>query len=74
MTLSPILSAWVCPDKGHESATTKWVNQRFDATSEAYARVVDFSLKWRYQLIGAGIFFRCCQHRSIYFSEGTVAC
>ncbi|MEC7096102.1 MAG: efflux RND transporter permease subunit [Pseudomonadota bacterium] len=57
MTLSPILSAWVCPDRGHESATTKWVNQRFDATSEAYARVVDFSLKWRYQLIGAGIFF-----------------
>ena len=56
MTLSPILSAWVCPDKGHESATTRWVNQRFDATSKAYARVVDFSLKWRYQLITAGVF------------------
>ncbi len=56
-TLSPVLSSWVCPDKGHESATTRWVNQRFDATSEAYVRIVDFSLKWRYQLIGAGIFF-----------------
>ena len=57
MTLSPILSAWVCPDKGHESRTTRWVNQRFDATADAYSHVVDFSLKWRYQLITAGIFF-----------------
>ncbi len=56
-TLSPVLSSLVCPDKGHESATTRWVNQRFDTTSEAYVRIVDFSLKWRYQLIGAGIFF-----------------
>ena len=57
MTLSPVLSAWVCPDKGHESRTTRWVNQRFDATADAYSHVVDFSLKWRYQLIAAGIFF-----------------
>ncbi len=57
MTLSPILSAWVCPDQGHESATTRWVNRRFDRTAEIYARVVDFSLKWRYQLITASLFF-----------------
>ena len=57
MTLSPILSAWVCPDQGHESATTRWVNRRFDRTAEIYARVVDFSLKWRYQLITASVFF-----------------
>ena len=57
MTLSPILSAWVCPSKGDESAATHWVNQRFDATAAAYARVVDFSIQWRYQLITAGIFF-----------------
>ena len=57
MTLSPILSAWVCPGKGDESAATHWVNQRFDATAAAYARVVDFSIQWRYQLITAGIFF-----------------
>ena len=57
MTLSPILSAWVCPSKGDESAATHWINQRFDATAAAYARVVDFSIQWRYQLITAGIFF-----------------
>ena len=57
MTLSPILSAWVCPSEGDESAATHWVNQRFDATAAAYARVVDFSIQWRYQLITAGIFF-----------------
>lgn len=57
LTLSPILSAWVCPDQGHESATTRWVNRRFDRTADIYARVVDFSLKWRYQLITASVFF-----------------
>jgi multidrug efflux pump len=57
MTLSPILSAWVCPDQGHESVTTRWVNRRFDRTAEIYSRVVDFSLRWRYQLITASIFF-----------------
>ena len=57
LTLSPILSAWVCPDQGHESATTRWVNRRFDRTADIYARVVDFSLKWRYQVITASVFF-----------------
>ena len=57
MTLSPILSAWVCPDQGHESVTTRWVNRRFDRTAEIYSRVVDFSLRWRYQLITASVFF-----------------
>jgi len=57
ITLSPIMSAWVCPDKGHETAATRWVNKRFDHTANLYAKVVDFSLSYRWQLITAGVFF-----------------
>ena len=57
ITLSPIMSAWVCPDRGHETAATRWVNQRFDHTSAMYAKVVNMSLKYRWQLIFAGAFF-----------------
>ena len=56
ITLSPIMSAWVCPDKGHETRTTRWVNARFDTTAALYAKVVDWSLKNRWQLIFAGAF------------------
>ena len=57
MTLSPILSAWVCPDRGHEPPATRWVNDRFDSITRRYEKLVDFSIRWRYQLITAGIFF-----------------
>lgn len=59
ITLSPIMSAWVCPDKGHETATTRWVNNRFDTTAALYAKVVDWSLANRWQLIFAGAFLSC---------------
>ena len=57
MTLSPIMSAWVCPDKGHETRMSRWVNQRFEIISDRYGRLVDFSLRWRHQLVAAGLFF-----------------
>ena len=57
ITLSPIMSAWVCPDKGHETRMTRWVNRRFEITAAQYAQVLDFSLKWRTQLITGGVFF-----------------
>ena len=57
MTLSPIMSAWVCPDQGHETRMSRWVNRRFEIISARYGNLVDFSLRWRYQLIAAGLFF-----------------
>jgi multidrug efflux pump len=56
ITLSPIMSAWVCPDSGHETAGTRFVNRRFDRTAALYAKLVDWSLRWRWQLISAGVF------------------
>ena len=57
LTLSPIMSAWVCPDQGHETVASRWVNKRFDASATVYVKVVDFSLQYRWQLIVAGVFF-----------------
>ena len=31
ITLSPIMSAWVCPDKGHETRMIRWVNIALNA-------------------------------------------
>ena len=56
ITLSPVLSAWVCPDKGHETNMSLWVNNRFENVVERYGCVVDFSLRWRWQLVLGGFF------------------
>jgi len=57
LTLSPIMSAWVCPDSGHETAATRFVNSRFDRLVALYAQVVEMSLKYRWPLITMGLFF-----------------
>ena len=57
ITLSPIMSAWVCPDKGHETRMTRWVNDRFERIAKKYGDMVDFSLRWRWQLVAGGVFF-----------------
>ena len=57
MTLSPIMSAWVCPDRGHETQMSRWVNDRFELIANRYGALIDFSLRWRWQLITAGLFF-----------------
>ena len=57
MTLSPIMSAWVCPDRGHETRMSRWVNDRFGLIANRYGALIDFSLRWRWQLISAGLFF-----------------
>ncbi|MCH1491352.1 MAG: efflux RND transporter permease subunit [Luminiphilus sp.] len=57
MTLSPIMSAWVCPSSGHETGATRWVNERFDRTAQRYGSIVDRAIRYRWQLIFAGIFF-----------------
>ena len=57
ITLSPIMSAWVCPDKGHETRMTRWVNDRFERIAKKYGDLVDFSLRWRWQLVAGGVFF-----------------
>jgi len=56
LTLSPIMSAWVCPDSAHETPVTRWVNGQFDATAKRYAAVVRWALRYRAQVLAASLF------------------
>ena len=57
MTLSPLMSAYVCPDQGHETRMSLWVNRRFELIAKRYGALIDFSLRWRWQLVIGGAFF-----------------
>ncbi len=56
VTLSPIMSAYVCADKGKESRSTLFVNALFDKARNAYRRVVTLSLNCRAQVVFIGVF------------------
>ena len=66
ITLSPVLSAWVCPDKGHETKMSLWVNNRFERIAQRYGYVVDFSLQWRWQLVMGAFFCRYLLRRYLF--------
>ncbi len=56
VTLSPIMSAYVCSDNGHESAFTRRLNQWFDQLHQLYGNLLGKSFEWRNQILFAGIF------------------
>ena len=74
ITLSPIMSAWVCPDRGDETRMTRWVNDRFERIASKYGALMDFSLRWRWQLVTAGLFFTLTGYAALpVLSEGVGA-
>ncbi|MGO1117562.1 efflux RND transporter permease subunit [Rhodovibrionaceae bacterium A322] len=56
VTLSPIMSAYVCADKGQEGRGTRFINARFDAISRLYGRLLDRIFLWRSQVNFLGFF------------------
>lgn len=56
VTLSPIMSAWVCADKGKESTMTRKVNEAFDRLRELYGRLLTGMLAWQAQILFMGLF------------------
>lgn len=56
ITLSPIMSSWVCAEHGRESPMTRRVNTAFEGLKNTYARVLDASLGWRNQLLLVALF------------------
>jgi multidrug efflux pump len=36
---------------------SRWVNSRFEQIAKRYGALIDFSLRWRWQLLTAGAFF-----------------
>jgi multidrug efflux pump len=56
ITLSPIMSAWVCAEHGHESGMTRRVNAGFDRIKSAYEHALDKTLGSRNQILFVALF------------------
>ncbi|HEY5667315.1 MAG TPA: efflux RND transporter permease subunit, partial [Gammaproteobacteria bacterium] len=56
LTLSPIMSAWVCQEHGREGRITLKVNAVFDALRRSYERLLDTSFVWRNQVLFVALF------------------
>jgi multidrug efflux pump len=57
ITLSPIMSAYVCPEGGKEGRYTQWINGRFVALQYHYRNVLDTTLANNAQVAVLAIFF-----------------
>lgn len=57
LTLSPIMSAYACPEGGHEGRASLWVNQRFEQLQQRYSLLLAASLPWRAQILTGAILF-----------------
>lgn len=56
ITLSPIMSAWVCADNGRESAMTRRVNAGFERLRQRYQALLMKSFGWRNQILFFALF------------------
>ena len=51
LTLSPIMSAWVAPEGGHEGRFARFVNHWFERLQQGYSRLLEPTLRARSQVI-----------------------
>ena len=56
VTLSPIMSSWVCAEHGREGRITQSVNRWFDRLRGTYERWLDQSFAWRNQILFVALF------------------
>ncbi|WP_299776124.1 efflux RND transporter permease subunit [uncultured Pseudoteredinibacter sp.] len=73
VTLSPIMSATVCPEGGKESRMTVWVNQQFDKAQHWYRNFLGHVFNWRGQLVFAAIFIALLTVPFYMFSQKELA-
>jgi len=73
VTLSPIMSAWVCADKGKESTITRKVNEAFDRLREFYGRLLTAMLGWQAQVLVLGLFIALLMVPLYFFSSKELA-
>lgn len=56
ITLSPVMSAYVCAERGSESRLTIWVNRAFDRLRGIYGRSLSVIFQWRRQVLFLALF------------------
>ncbi|GHA17818.1 acriflavine resistance protein B [Arenicella chitinivorans] len=57
LTLSPIMSAYACPEGGQEGKLTKRVNDLFSATQQRYSKLLMTTIAYRKQVLAGAVFF-----------------
>jgi len=73
ITLSPIMSAYANHEGGREGRMTRWVNARFDALHRRYGALLARVLRWRAQVLAAGLFFSLLMVPFYLFSQKELA-
>ena len=53
ITLSPVMSAWVNPERGREGKLTRFVNKEFESLRNLYDRCLFHVFQWKSQLLTA---------------------
>lgn len=56
LTLSPIMSAYACPEGGKEGNTTRKVNRVFEILQEKYMRLLLRTFRYRRQILFSAVF------------------
>ncbi|MES2625102.1 MAG: efflux RND transporter permease subunit, partial [Pseudomonadota bacterium] len=56
ITLSPVMSSWVCAEHGRESRMTQRVNAGFNSLKTRYERLLAKTLLWRNQVLFVAFF------------------
>ena len=73
LTLSPIMSAYVCLPGGQESRSTAWVNARFKQLENAYQALLHRVMAWRSQVLFVGLFLSLLMFPFYIFSQQELA-
>ena len=73
VTLSPIMSAYACPEFGREGRLTLAINSVFDRLKTHYLRLLDLSLSVRNQVLFIGAFLSILIVPLYLFSEKELA-
>lgn len=73
LTLSPIMSAYVCAPGGKETKATAWVNERFLQLENRYQALLVNIISWRPQLLFFGLFFSLLMIPFYFFSQQELA-
>lgn len=73
LTLSPIMSAYVCPEGGREGRLTRWVNQLFERVQRRYANLLQRSLSTSPQVLTFALFFSLLMVPLFLFSQKELA-
>lgn len=56
LTLSPIMSAYACPEGGKENAFASKVNQGFTQLQDLYEKLIVRTISWQPQVLGVAVF------------------